>query len=102
MARRFYFPLETLLKVRRLNEREAKRKVATQQAEIARLDQLNVTTSREISTQQAALLQSQREGLLNPTALSRGRAWIAYLCRTIADRQIIRTDLLARLEQRRA
>ena len=102
MAKRFHFPLETLLKVRRLNEREAKRKVATQQAEIARLNQLNVTTRREISTQQTALLQNQREGLLNPAALSQGRAWIAYLCRTIADRRILQTNMLARLEQRRA
>ena len=51
MARRFEFRLQTLLEVRQLREREAKRSVATKSAEIARLDRLNEQTAVEILRQ---------------------------------------------------
>jgi flagellar export protein FliJ len=102
MARRFRFPLETLLRVRVLREREAKRKVAAQRAEIARLDRLNRQTAEEISRQQAELLTGQQRGRLDPPALQRGRAWIAHLRRTIALRQTQRLDLVAQLQQLQA
>jgi len=102
MARRFEFRLETLLRVRQLREREAKRKVAAQRAEIARLDRLNRQTAEEISRQQAELLEDQRAGRVDPLTLQRGRAWIAHLRRTIALRQVQRTEMLAQLQQLQA
>ncbi len=102
MARRFQFRLETLLRVRRLEEREAKRKVAAQRAEIARLDQLDEQTRAEIGRQQTTLLEQQRAGRLDPLELQRGRAWIAHLRRQIGLRQVQRAELLARLQELQA
>lgn len=99
MGRRFEFRLETLLRVRQLREREAKRKVAAQQAALALLDRLNRQTAEEISRQQAELLAGQRQGHLDPLELQRGRAWIAHLRRTIALRQVQRAELTAQLQQ---
>ncbi len=97
--RRFKFPLHTLLKLRKLREREAKRKVAAQRAEIARLDRLNEATWAEISAQHALLLQSQQRGPVEPAALARGRVWIAHLRSTIAQRTLLRGEMTLRLEQ---
>lgn len=102
MAKRFRFRLQTLLRVRQLREREAKRKVAAQRAEIARLDRLNEQTAAEIARQQADLLSAQQQGLLDPLALQRGHAWIAYLRRTIVTRQVHRAAQLEQLQQLQA
>jgi len=102
VARRFHFPLETLLKVRRLHEREAKRKVAAQRAGIARLDQADRATRREISAQQEALLHNQRQPHLSAAELARGWAWITYLRSTITQRQVVRAEMVRELERRQA
>ena len=102
MARRFRFRLQTLLRVRQLREREAKRKVAAKRAEIARLDRLNEQTTEEILRQQEALLAGQRQGRLEPLALQRGRAWIAYLRKTIAVRHLQRMQLVEELHKLQA
>ncbi len=120
MARRFRFRLQTLLRVRQLREREAKRKVAAKRAEIARLDRLNEQTMEEIHRQQEWLLSAQAPAgreqtetlrrpdaalgvapalrvLLDPLTLQRGRAWIAYLRKTIALRHLQRASLVEEL-----
>jgi flagellar export protein FliJ len=97
MSRPFRFRLETVLRVRELREREAKRKFATKQAEIARLDRLNEETSAEILSHQGTLLAGQRNARLDPPALGRERAWIAHLRRTIVERQLARGGLVAQL-----
>lgn len=102
MARRFRFPLQTLLKVRRLREREAKRKVAAQHAEIARLDQLDQAARREIAARQGALLDHQRHRYLDPRDLSRGWSWIAHLRSTMAQRQALRAEMVKELERLQA
>ncbi len=102
MARRFRFRLQTLLKVRRLREREAKRKVAAQRAVIARLDRLNEQTSTEILQQQDVLMYGQQQGRLDPAALQRGRAWIAYLRKTMSLRLLQRAELLDQLHRLQA
>ena len=102
MARRFRFPLQTLLKVRRLREREAKRKVAAQSAEIARLDRLDEATGAEIATQQRELLQNQQQAQVDPRELSRRWAWIAHLRSTLAQRQVLRASMVRELERLRA
>jgi len=99
VAKRFRFRLDTLLKVRRLREREAKRKVAAKRAEIARLDRLDQQTAQEISRSQAALRQSQQQGSLDLETLVRGRAWIGYLRKTTIERQTLRAALVKELEQ---
>ncbi len=93
MARRFRFRLDALLNVRRLHEREAQRNVAAHRAAIARLDVLDRQTVTSITQQQETLLNGQRQGRLDPLALQRGQAWIAYLRRTIATRGPQRTEL---------
>ncbi|HPM24737.1 MAG TPA: flagellar FliJ family protein [Phycisphaerae bacterium] len=102
MARRFQFRLETLLRVRQLREREAKRNVAAQRAEIARLDRLNEQTAEEIARQQEILLQGQQRGVLDPLTLQRGRAWIGHLRRTIAQRHVQRAEMVSRLRELQA
>jgi flagellar protein FliJ len=102
LAKRFQFRLQTLLRVRQLREREAKRNVATQQAEIARLDRLNEQTAEEILKQQAELLARQSAGRLDPLELQRGRAWVAHLRRTIAQRHEQRLEMVQRLRQLQA
>ena len=97
MAKRFRFPLETLLRVRELREREAKRKVGLKQAEIARIDQLNRQTYAEIDAHQQVLRQ-QQQGTLTPGELVRERAWIAHLRRTIVQRQVQRVQLVNELQ----
>jgi len=97
MARRFRFRLQTLLRVRELHEREAKRNVAAKQAEIARIDLLNEQAGQEIRRQQEVLLETQRQGRPDPLELQRGRAWTGHLWREIADRQTLRAQLLEQL-----
>ena len=100
MAKRFRFSLETLLRVRDIREREAKRKFGRKQAEIARLDQLDRQTADEISARQRILRQHQ-QGALTPEDLVREQAWIAYLRRTIAERQTQRMGLVSELRELR-
>lgn len=100
MARRFHFPLDTLLRVRELREREAKRKVGLKQAEIARLDRLDRETAEEILRRQEALGARQR-GSFTSGDLMRERAWIAYLRRTIYQRQESRRELVKQLDELR-
>jgi flagellar export protein FliJ len=102
MARRFRFPLQTLLKVRQLREREAKRKVAAQYAEIARLDQLDQAARREIAARQGDLLDHQRHRYLDPRDLSRGWSWIAHLRSAMAQRQAMRAEMVKELERLQA
>jgi flagellar FliJ protein len=97
VAKRFQFRLETLLRVREIREREAKRKVGVKQAEIARVDQLNRLTAEEISQRQNALRAQQGQGVLDPDTLLRERAWIAYLRQTIVERQTFRAGLVREL-----
>ena len=98
MAKRFRFQLETLLKVRRLREREAQRKVAAKYAELARLDETIRQTSAAISEQQAALLAAQRAPRVETLQLSRGRAWVGYLRSTALQQQALRAARARELE----
>lgn len=100
MAKRFHFPLETLLRVRELREREAKRKVGLKQAEIARLDRLDRETAEEILRRQESLRTWQGGGFTSGD-LMRERAWIAYLRRTIYQRQESRRELVKQLDELR-
>lgn len=97
MARRFRFPLQTLLRVRALHEQEAKRKLAAKQAEIAQLDRLNRQATEEIAAQHGVLRGEQGKAVLDAVALQRGRAWIAHLRRTVAQRMPERLELVRQL-----
>ncbi len=99
MARRFTFRLDTLLKVRRLHEQEAQRRLASKQAEIARVDQLNQQTNVEIREQQEALRAAQGQLGVDPVTLQRGRAWVGHLRRQIAERMRQRAGLMAQLDE---
>ncbi len=102
MARRFEFRLETLLRLRQLQQREAKRKVGAKLAEIALVDRLNRQTASEIARQQRLLLAGQQQRRLDPLALQRGRAWVAHLRHTIGLRQARRTELVTELRELQA
>ncbi len=97
MARRFQFSLQTLLRVRELAQREAGRKVGAKRAEIARLESLNTDAQLAIARQHQELESMQRGERLDTGRLSRNRAWIAHLRRTIAERQSLRAGLLQEL-----
>lgn len=98
MAKRFQFRLETLLRVRRLNEREAKRKVAAKQAEIARIDELSRQARREILSQENELRSEQSVGKLNVAALSTRRSWIAHLQRMLLLHKQMRLERRGELQ----
>ena len=102
MPKRFVFNLETLLRVRQLREREAKRKVAAQRAELARVEQLIEQTLQAVARQQHELLDGKQQTRLDPPTLQRGRAWIAALRRQLADHHARRAALQDRLRQRQA
>lgn len=98
MAKRFQFRLETLLRVRDIREREAKRKVGAKLAEIASVDQLNRQTAEEIAALYEKLRQLQRREVLAPNELARERAWIGHLHRTVIERQALRDKLVKELQ----
>jgi flagellar protein FliJ len=102
VARRFRFPLQTLLRVRRIREREAKRKLAAKRAEIARLDRLDEATRAEIVAGQQELLDNQKRSALDPRDLARTWAWIGHLRRTLAERQSLRAKMTAEFERLQA
>jgi flagellar FliJ protein len=93
MARRFRFRLDTVLRVRALREREARRKFGVKLAEIAAVERLNAETSAEIAARQARLLSSQRRTIVDPRELAAGRAWVGYLRRQLAERQAVKAAL---------
>lgn len=97
LAKRFRFRLETLLRVRELREREAKRSVAGKQAEIAQLDQFDEQAAAEIVRHHQTLRARQETAQLDPQALARERAWIAHLRRMIAQRRVLRAEKLEEL-----
>ncbi|MBI5863247.1 MAG: flagellar export protein FliJ [Planctomycetes bacterium] len=98
MALRFRFRLQTVLRVRELREREAKRKVGAKLAEIAALDHANQQAAAEIARCQRVLLSKQGDQPLNIRDLAASRGWIAHLRRTIVERQIARQALVAELD----
>ncbi len=100
--RRFHFPLQTVLRVRELHEREAQRKLAMQSAEIAQLDRLNSQTREEIAAQQSDLRALQQRGSLDPSELTRRRAWIGHLGRTVSQREVLRAQMVAKRDQLQA
>lgn len=97
MAKRFTFRLDTLLRVRELRQREAQRRVSAVRAQIARLDLLDTQTAGEIARTESTMLEEQGRPQVDAAALSRGRAWIAYLRATVAQRRVVREPLLADL-----
>lgn len=109
MAKRFTFRLETLLRVRKLREREAQRGVAAVQAEIVAIDGLTRQIHAEIAAQQAYVRGSfhaapsagvapvSRDERLDTTNVIRGRAWIAHLQRMLEHQARERTKAETRL-----
>ncbi len=101
MAQAFKFRLETLLNVRQIRQREAMRKLAAIQAELAQLDDADRRGWQEILEQQALLRETQTAGRFDPLELARIRAWIGHLRRQMHERQSMRVQVLARLEAAR-
>lgn len=101
MARKFHFRLQTVLRVRALREREALRRMAEKQGELLRLDQLGAATREEIGGAQVALRDAQEQAALSPIEMTRSRAWIAHLRRTMLERDTRRRELQVQLERLR-
>lgn len=99
MAQAFRFRLQTLLRVRELRQREAQRRLAAKQAEIARLDRLEAHVADQVRAAQNALLATQRGHSVDPLELSRARAWIAHLRRQSAQHHLLRAKLAEQLAQ---
>lgn len=97
MAKRFHFRLETVLRVRELREREAKRRVGAKQSEIAQLDRLDDETRTLIRSQESDLLRLQQQERVEPAHIARIRAWVAHLRTGIAQRALMRGKLTTEL-----
>lgn len=98
MAVPFRFRLKTLLRVRDLREREARRKVAAKQAAIAQLDEASRAAAEEILRRESAMRVQVERGPVNATELLRERGWIGHLRRQILEQQQLRADLQRELE----
>lgn len=99
MAQAFRFRLQTLLRVRELRQREAQRRLAAKQAEIARIDQLETHVAEQVRATQAAMRAGQHGEHVDPLELVRMRAWIAHLRRQSAQHQQVRAKLAEQLAQ---
>lgn len=102
MARRFQFSLQTLLRVRELREREARRRLGAKHAELAQVEGLVESTHRQIAAQQDAQRAAQHVGALDAAQLVRRRTWVAHLRRTLAEQQTHRAQLQRELAQLQA
>lgn len=98
MAQRFRFRLESVLRVREIREREALRKFGAAQAEIALLDRVSREIAEQVAREQGALLAAQSDGRIDTAALTRQRAWIAHLRRTLHERSLARLEMVRRLD----
>jgi len=90
MPRRFEFRLQTLLRVRELREREAKRKLGAKLAQLAQLDALDRQAGQEIARQHERLRTEQASAYLDAAAIARRRSWIAAVRRAMAERERLR------------
>lgn len=101
MPARFRFRLETLLRLRRVQQRQAQRSVGAAQAEVAHAERLIALTEAEIRRQQAELRDAQHgapdRATLEAQSLIRGRAWIVHLRRMSLQQQEMRADAQRRL-----
>jgi flagellar FliJ protein len=94
MPRAFQFRLETLLRVRRLREREAQRNLAAKQAEIARVERLSRQAADELRACRDELLGAQERSALDPPLLVRQRAWIAHVHRSLLEQESLKARLI--------
>ncbi len=94
MGGRAKFRLHTLLRVRELREREARRRLGAKQAEIARLDAAAAAIRDDVSRQQEAIRAMQRSASPSAGALTSGRAWIAFQRRNLAEQLRLRSQRL--------
>lgn len=92
MAQRFKFRLETVLRVRELREREARRKVGAKMGEIAEIDRQIEMSFQDIQQRQFGLVERQNDALIDPRELIRERAWITHLRRGIAERRGVKAE----------
>jgi flagellar FliJ protein len=99
VAKRFRFRLETVLRVRKLREREARRKLAVEYEKVARLDALITQTREEIENQMSALRLAQQTATLDPAAIVRGHAWSHHLQRMLLQQQELRSKAQQKVEQ---
>jgi flagellar FliJ protein len=95
--RRFQFRLETVLDVRRVREREARREVAARRLELSRVERLNHETRAAIGEQQDLLRGVQQSGAVEPAVLAQRRAWIAHLRQGLLQREALRRELQSRV-----
>lgn len=101
MAKRFQFSLQTLLRVRELREQEAQRRLADQQAAVAQVETAIAQNWQEIRATQGRLAAAQNEAALDPTALARGRAWVAHLRNVILQNEQHKAVLSGQLAELR-
>lgn len=99
MARRFRFRLDTLLRLRRMQERQAQRSVGAARAELAQAERLIRLTDEEIRRQQGALRVEQGGAAPRALTIVRGQAWIAHLRRMSLQQHAMRAAAAQALEQ---
>lgn len=93
MAKAFRFRLDTLMRVREIREREAKRRVGAKRAEIARVEAAIRETGEEITRASGGLSAAQQKPALDVAELARERSWIAHLQRIVQQQTALRAAL---------
>lgn len=101
MARRFVFPLQTVLELRALREQQQRRRFAQALATLAHIERRIAGLRQQRQREQHALAADQRAGRGDAADWLRRRGWIAQLAGQIAAWQTRRQQAAGAVEQQR-
>lgn len=101
MARRFVFPLQTVLELRAIREQQQRRRFAQALAALAGIEQRIAALSQQRRAEQRSLAEDQRTGRGDAASWLARRGWIAQLDRQIAAWQARRQQAAGIVEQQR-
>ncbi len=102
MAKRFRFPLETVLKIRKRREDERKRVVARRLSGIARAEAQAASLREQIDAELRAVRQARQAGVIDVVMIARHRHWLGRLQRGLLEEEAHLRTLRAELAQDRA
>ena len=85
MAKRFSFPLEAVLKVRKQHQDEKKRTVAERLREVSRLQSNLMSLNEQIASESRKTCDNAVHAHLDVSEMSRRRFWISHLQRGLLE-----------------
>ena len=101
MARRFVFPLQTVLELRALREQQQRRRFAQALAALAHIERRIAELRRRRRSEQRSLAEDQWAGRGDAGSWLRRRGWIAQLAQQITTLEAQRTQAAEAVEQQR-